>query len=224
MPTSEILLADDDVEFSAMLKEYLGREGFSVTTAYDGEAAVRLALQGSYEVVVLDVMMPKLDGVEVLRQIRARSRVPVIMLTARGDDLDRIAGLELGADDYVPKPCMPRELVARLRAILRRVQPHANGGPLSVGPIVIWPQKRRVELHGRALELTSTEFNILEVLLRNAGRVVSKKDLTEQGLGRAVARFDRSLDVHISSIRQKLGPDAALIQTVRGIGYHLVKE
>lgn len=221
---SEILLADDDVEFGEMLKEYLEREGFSVTTVHDGEAAVRLALKGSYEIVVLDVMMPKLDGIEALRQIRVGSRVPVIMLTARGDDLDRIMGLELGADDYVPKPSTPRELVARLRAILRRVQTPPNGGPLSVGGIVLWPQKRRVELRGRALELTSTEFNILEVLIRNAGRVVSKKDLTEQGLGRAMARFDRSLDVHISSIRQKLGQDAALIHTVRGIGYHLVKE
>ena len=221
---SQILLADDDVEFGEMLKEYLEQEGFSVTTVHDGEAAVRSALRGSYDVVVLDVMMPKLDGIEVLRQIRGGSRVPVLMLTARGDDLDRITGLELGADDYVPKPCMPRELVARLRAILRRVQPRANGGPLTAGGIVMWPERRRAELHGRVLELTSSEFNILEVLIRNAGRVVNKKDLTEQGLGRAIARFDRSLDVHISSIRQKLGQDAHLIRTVRGIGYQLVKE
>ena len=221
---SQILLADDDVEFGEMLKEYLEQEGFQVTTVHDGEAAVRLALRGSYDVIVLDVMMPKLDGIEVLRQIRGASRVPVLMLTARGDDMDRITGLELGADDYVPKPCMPRELVARLRAILRRVQPRANGGPLAAAGIVIWPEKRRVELHGRLLELTSTEFNILEVLVRNAGRVVTKKELTEQGLGRAIARFDRSLDVHISSIRQKLGQEAVLIQTVRGIGYQLVKE
>jgi len=147
----------------------------------------------------------------------------VIMLTARGDDVDRIVGLELGADDYVPKPCTPRELVARLRAILRRLQPQPDGGPLSVSGLVMWPEKRRVEWHGRSLELTGTEFNVLEVLMRNAGRVVSKKELSEQALGRPMARFDRSVDVHLSSVRQKLGHGSALIHTVRGIGYHLAK-
>ena len=208
-----------------MLAEYLGREGFSVTAVHDGESAARLAAGGAYQIVVLDVMMPRIDGVEALRRIRQASRVPVIMLTARGDDVDRIIGLELGADDYVAKPCTPRELAARLRAILRRMQPHAdNAGPLTVSGLALWPQKRRVEWQGRPIELTSMEFNLLEVLMRNAGRVVSKKDLSEQALGRPLARFERSVDVHLSSIRQKLGDAATLIRTVRGQGYHLSRE
>lgn len=219
---TQVLLADDDVELSGMLKEYLEREGYSVTAVHDGEAAARLA--PNFQIVVLDVMMPRLDGIEALRRIRQASRVPVIMLTARGDDVDRIVGLELGADDYVPKPCTPRELAARLRAILRRTQPQAAEGPLTVNQLVLWPEKRRAEWKGRALELTSTEFNLLEVLMRNAGRAVSKKELSEAGLGRPLARFDRSIDVHLSSIRHKLGEGAALIHTVRGVGYHLVRE
>jgi two-component system, OmpR family, response regulator len=151
--------------------------------------------------------------------------VPVLMLTARGDDIDRIVGLELGADDYVPKPCTPRELTARLRAILRRVQASPEGaGPLSAGALVLWPEKRRVEWRGRSIELTSMEFNLLEVLMRNAGRVVSKRELSEQALGRPLARFDRSVDVHLSSIRHKLGEAATLLRTVRGMGYHLAKD
>jgi DNA-binding response OmpR family regulator len=220
-----VLLADDDVELSGMLSEYLEREGFSVTAVHDGETAARLAVGGAYQIVVLDVMMPRVDGVEALRRIRQTSRVPVIMLTARGDDVDRIIGLELGADDYVAKPCTPRELTARLRAILRRVQPQADSaGPLTVSGLVLWPEKRRVEWRGRSIELTSMEFNVLEVLMRNAGRVVTKKELSEQALGRPLARFDRSVDVHLSSIRQKLRDGSALIHTVRGQGYHLARE
>jgi len=222
--STQVLLADDDVELSGMLKEYLEREGYAVTAVYDGEAAAERAIGGGYQIVVLDVMMPKLDGVEALRRIRQSTRVPVLMLTARGDDIDRIVGLELGADDYVAKPCTPRELVARLRAILRRMQPQESGGPLRVAALVLWPEKRRAEWHGRALELTGTEFNLLEVLARNAGHVVSKKQLSELALGRPLARFDRSIDVHVSSIRQKLGAGGALIQTVRGIGYHFARE
>jgi len=220
----QVLLADDDVELAGMLREYLEREGFAVTAVHDGEAAARLALSGAYQIVVLDVMMPKVDGIEALRQIRQTSRVPVVMLTARGDDVDRIVGLELGADDYVPKPCTPLELVARLRAILRRAQPGANGGPLEIGALKLWPEKRAVQWRGRELALTSIEFNVLEVLMRNAGRVVSKHEISEQALGRPLARFDRSIDVHLSAIRQKLGEGARLIRTVRGLGYHLVKE
>jgi two-component system OmpR family response regulator len=220
-----VLLADDDVELSGMLAEYLEREGFAVTAVPDGDAAARLAVSGEFEIVVLDVMMPRVDGVEALRRIRQASRVPVIMLTARGDDVDRIVGLELGADDYVAKPCTPRELTARLRAILRRVQPQAPvGGPLEVSGLVLWPEKRRVEWRGKPVELTSMEFNVLEVLMRNAGRVVTKKELSEQALGRPLARFERSVDVHLSSIRQKLGAASSLIHTVRGQGYHLARE
>ncbi|HEY5899273.1 MAG TPA: response regulator transcription factor [Burkholderiales bacterium] len=226
--SAQVLLADDDVELSAMLKEYLEREGFVVTAVHDGEAAVRLALGSAFQLVVLDVMMPKLDGIEALRRIRHGSppfnRTPVIMLTARGDDVDRIVGLELGADDYVPKPCTPRELVARMRAILRRLSPAPSDGPLQAGAITVWPEKRRAELGGREIGLTSIEFNVLEVLMRNAGRVVSKKEISEQALGRPLARFDRSIDVHLSAIRQKLGDAAKLIRTVRGLGYQLVKE
>ncbi len=222
---ARVLLADDDVELSEMLAEYLEREGFSVSAVHDGESAAQRAVDGNFDIAVLDVMMPRVDGVEALRRIRRASRIPVIMLTARGDDVDRIVGLELGADDYVTKPCTPRELAARLRAILRRVQPQPEGAaPLSVGGLTLWPGKRRAEWRGRAIELTSMEFNILEVLMRNAGRVVSKKEISEQALGRPLARFDRSVDVHLSSIRQKLGEAAALIRTVRGMGYHLVKD
>ena len=199
--SAQVLLADDDVELSGMLTEYLEREGFGVTAVHDGEAAARLALSGGYQIVVLDVMMPKVDGIEALRLIRQASRVPVIMLTARGDDVDRIVGLELGADDYVPKPCTPRELVARLRAILRRAQPGADGGPLEVGAMTLWPEKRKAQWRGREVHLTSIEFNVLEVLMRNAGRVVSKDEISGQALGRPLARFDRSIDVHLSSIR-----------------------
>ena len=222
---ARVLLADDDVELSEMLTEYLQRDGFSVTAVHDGESAARLAASGDFQIVVLDVMMPRVDGVEALRRIRHASRIPVIMLTARGDDVDRIVGLELGADDYVTKPCTPRELAARLRAIQRRVQPQAEGtAPLAAGDLTLWPAKRRAEWRGRPLELTSMEFNILEVLMRNAGRVVSKKEISEQALGRPLARFDRNVDVHLSSIRHKLGEGAALIRTVRGMGYHLVKD
>jgi two-component system OmpR family response regulator len=218
-----VLLADDDVELAAMLREYLERDGFRVTLVHDGEAAVSHAVSGEHNVVVLDVMMPKVDGVEALRRIRLASHVPVLMLTARGDDVDRIIGLELGADDYVPKPCTPRELAARLRAVLRRLQIQHAAGPLTVGPIVIWPERRVAECAGTALDLTSAEFNILHVLAANAGQVVSKKEISQQGLGRALARYDRSIDVHLSSIRQKLGACAGLIHTIRGVGYQLAK-
>src|SRR5690606_34670652 len=185
------------------------------------------ALSGTYAIVVLDVMMPRLGGLEVLRRIRAQNHLPVLMLTAKGDDLDRVLGLELGADDYVPKPCTPRELVARVRAILRRAQ---GGGDvpqrIEVGPLVVWPQRRSAQWGETSLTLTSTEYNLLEALARNAGHPVSKADLCQQALGRPLARFDRSIDVHMSSIRQKLaqqGADPGVIQTVRGIGYQLLR-
>lgn len=222
--TPRVLLADDDVELATMLARYLERDGFTITVVHDGEAAVSQALTGEHNVVVLDVMMPGIDGVEALRRIRASSQVPVLMLTARGDDVDRILGLELGADDYVPKPCTPRELSARLRAILRRAPTQPTGAVVTVGPLSIWPEKRVAECDGNALDLTSAEFNILHVLAASAGRVVSKKEISQEALGRPLARYDRSIDVHLSSIRQKLGSRAALIHTVRGLGYQLAKE
>ncbi|MGA7991781.1 MAG: response regulator transcription factor [Thermoanaerobaculia bacterium] len=225
---TRVLLIDDDVALCAMLSEYLDAEGFETTTAHDGESGVAEALSGPHAIVILDVMLPGISGVEALRRIRARSRVPVLMLTAKGDDVDKIVGLELGADDYVPKPCTPRELVARLRAILRRSEaatPDAEG-PISSGPLTLWPESRRAEWQGRTIDLTSTEFNVLIVLARQTGRVVTKAELSEQGLGRPLVRFDRSLDVHVSSLRQKIGsvPDGrSYIQTVRGVGYQFLR-
>ncbi|WP_035856062.1 response regulator transcription factor [Dechloromonas agitata] len=227
---ARILLVDDDVELAGMLRDYLVRDGFEVLAVPDGESGVAEALSGRFALVVLDVMMPGIGGIEALRRIRAASTVPVLMLTARGDDLDRIVGLELGADDYVPKPCLPRELAARLRAILRRSQQAAEPAaqaPLVVGPLKLMPAQRRVEWDGAPVELTSTEFNLLEVLARNAGRPVSKADLSAQALGRPLARFDRNIDVHLSSIRHKLGqlPDGrSCIQTVYRQGYQLIRE
>lgn len=233
MPKMKVLLVDDDVELTDLLKDYLEQEGFDVTVAHDGKEGIAKALSGQHDVAVLDVMMPQMSGVEVLQHIRLTSRMPVLMLTAKGDDIDRIIGLELGADDYVPKPCTPRELVARIRAILRRTQPAEPGDkskstkPLSVGLLTIWLEQRRAEWRGKPLDLTGTEFNLLEVLARNAGRVVSKNELSEQGLGRPLARFDRSIDVHLSSVRRKLGTlddGRSYVQTVFRQGYQLIKE
>lgn len=227
---SKILLVDDDTELAGLLGDYLQQDGFDITAVFNGNEGVLAALSGQYALVVLDVMMPQLNGIEVLRRIREQSSLPVLMLTARGDDTDRIVGLELGADDYVPKPCTPRELAARIRAILRRAQnkdSEAASGPLIVGPLTLRSEQRQAEWDGKLLELTSTEFNLLEVLARNAGRTVSKASLSEQGLGRPLARFDRSIDVHLSSIRHKIGqlPDGrSCIQTIYRQGYQLIKE
>lgn len=226
-----VLLIDDDVELVEMLKEYVELEGFEVKVAHDGVEGAQKALQQPLDIVVLDVMMPKLNGIETLKAIRQHSNVPVIMLTARGDNTDRIIGLELGADDYVPKPSTPREIVARIRAILRRVRPqednNANTAQITVGALTIWPRQRLVEWDHNPVTLTSTEFNLLEVLAKNAGQVVTKQDLSQLALGRPLARFDRSIDVHMSSIRHKLGtlPDGRqCIQTVFRLGYQLLKD
>jgi two-component system OmpR family response regulator len=227
---NQVLLIDDDTELVGMFSEYLEQEGFRVNCAHDGEAGAREALSGHYAIAVLDVMMPRMNGIETLRRIRAASRIPVLMLTGRGDDADRILGLELGADDYVTKPCTPRELTARVRAILRRTQNTSNDGPgitLTVGKLSMMPEQRRATWDGQPLELTSTEFNLLEVLARNAGRPVSKNDLSEQGLGRPLARFDRNIDVHLSSLRHKLGTlsdGRSCLQTVYRLGYQLIRE
>ena len=228
---NKILLIDDDIDLTLMLKEYLEAEGFDVTIANDGETGAQYALAGTFDLAVLDVMMPKLNGIETLRIIRKESHLPVIMLTARGDETERVVGLELGADDYVPKPCTPRELVARIRAILRRSQMAKESleklDVISVGNLSIWPEQRRVEWNSRTVELTSTEFNLLEILARNAGYIVSKEDLALQGMWRALARFDRSIDVHMSSIRHKIGTfydGRDCIQTVYRMGYQLVRE
>jgi two-component system OmpR family response regulator len=225
-----VLLIDDDVELCEMLADYLVAEGFEVEAVHDGIEGAQRAAAGDSDVIVLDVMLPRINGLEVLRRIRHDNQVPVLMLTAKGDDVDRIVGLELGADDYLPKPCNPRELVARLRAILRRAAtaPGAAAQPevVQVGELSLRPAERIAEWRGEAMELTSTEFNVLEVLMHNAGRVVSKAELSEQALGRPLSRYDRSIDMHVSNLRQKLGvldDGRSPIQTVRGQGYQLVK-
>jgi two-component system OmpR family response regulator len=220
-----VLLVDDDVELLDLLRDYLDGEGFAVECAYDGPSGVSAALSGRHDIAVLDVMMPGISGLQALAQIRTGSTLPVIMLTARGDDTDRIVGLELGADDYVPKPCTPREIAARLRAILKRSGTAETAGNLIAGRLSLCPAQRRAEYEGRLLELTSTEFSVLEVLARRAGQAVTKAELSDQALGRSLSRFDRSIDVHISRIRHKLGnlPDGrSPIQTVIRKGYQLV--
>jgi DNA-binding response OmpR family regulator len=228
---NHVLLIDDDTELVGMLSEYLEQEGFRVACAHDGVTGAREALSGRYAIAVLDVMMPALNGIDTLRRIRAQSRIPILMLTGRGDDADRILGLELGADDYVTKPCTPRELTARVRAILRRTQapqPAGAGGVVhAVGKLAVMPEQRRATWDGAVLELTSTEFNLLEVLARHAGRPVSKSELSEQGLGRPLARFDRNIDVHLSSLRHKLGmldDGRSPLQTVYRLGYQLIRD
>lgn len=226
-----ILLVDDDPELCSMQGEYLSNEGFSVRMCHDGESGLEEALSGNHDLILLDVMMPKLNGIEVLRRLRNHSNIPVLMLTAKGDDIDRIIGLELGADDYVSKPCTPRELVARVRAILRRADPDKQDvgqlQPLRVGALTISTASRSATWHNEVLDLTSTEFNLLEMLCRRAGRTISKEDLSLHTLGRPLARYDRSIDVHVSNLRQKLGmlkDGRSPIQTIRGIGYQLVVE
>ncbi len=227
---TKLLIIDDDTELAALFQDYLQQEGFAVDTVFNGHDGLDAALSGRYDLIILDIMLPDLKGTEVLGQIRQQSLIPVLMFTARGDDIDRIIGLEAGADDYVPKPCTPRELVARIRAILRRTESQSGMDAESVlknGPLEIWSEKRKALWFGQELDLTSTEFNLLEVLARRAGRVVSKNDLSEQALGRPLARFDRSIDVHMSSIRHKLGQQndgRQYIETIRGLGYQLIKE
>lgn len=225
---NNLLLVDDDVELTEMMKDYLEQEGFMVKTVADGHHALEISQREDVSLIVLDVMIAGLNGVEVLSRLRMQSQIPVLMLTGRGDEVDRIVGLELGADDYVSKPCSPRELVARIRAILRRAQNsplQTDTEPLVVGELTVWPEKRHVSWNDSPVKLTSTEFNLLEVLARQAGKVVSKKELSLLGLGRALVPYDRSIDVHLSSIRSKLGELAdgrSCIQTVRGVGYQLI--
>ena len=229
-----VLLVDDDVELVGLLNFYLRSDGFRVSQAHDGEAAIELLFSAPLpDIAVIDVMMPGISGIEVLRRIRARSSIPVLMLTARGDDESRIQGLELGADDYVPKPCTPRELSARLRAILRRTLSASEGGRMGeaevvrVGELLLKPSQRRIVWGEQDLNLTNAEYNLLEVLIQRAGQVVSKDVLSEQGLGRPHQRYDRSIDVHLSSIRRKLPPmmdGRPRIQAVLRKGYQLLIE
>jgi len=234
MPTSStirILLVDDDCELCDLLAEYLQSEGIDTHCVHDGEAALASIhdanLVQPYHIMILDMMMPKLNGMDTLKSLRKDSALPVIMLTARGEPIDRIIGLELGADDYMSKPCNPRELVARIRAVLRRADSPSNSTqtsdkPLEVGDILLASQSRTAYQHGQAIILTTIEFDILSCLLTQAGCIVSKAALSEQALGRRLAMFDRSIDMHISHLRKKLGTlhdGSERIKTIRNKGY-----
>ena len=218
----QLLLIDDDRDLCAMLEELLAGEGFGVASAHSGPAALAHLEQHRVDLAVLDVMLPGMSGFEVLRSLRRRSAVPVLMLTARGDAVDRIVGLEVGADDYLAKPFHPRELIARIRAILRR--PAAAGaGPverlLSVGDLVLDLARGRAALAGRPISPTGAEVRVLEELMRAAGQVMSRQVLCERALGRPLEAFDRSIDTHVANLRRKLGEGAPEIRGVRGAGY-----
>jgi len=218
-----ILVIDDDASLRALLGEYLEGRGFCVETVPDGLSGLARLRSGGVDLVVLDVMMPGMDGFEVCRAIRADTRTPVVMLTARGEDTDRIVGLEIGADDYLPKPFNPRELVARIRAVLRRGAPATPGdAPLAAAGIRLDPARREVTVDGAPADLTTTEFEILRTLLASAGRVVPRERLMELARGPEWAAFERSVDVHVSHLRRKLGDDPRApfrIKTVRSVGY-----
>ena len=214
-----ILIVDDDVELVTLLVDYLQLEGFAPVAAHNGTEALELLSRQEFEIVVLDVMMPGMSGVEVLKRIREKSQLPVLMLTAKGDPVDRIIGLELGADDYVPKPCPPRELAARLNAILRRTANMPSAiAPVVAGPLTINPSRREATANGIVIDLTGTELTLLEVLAR-------KVEIYQKVLGRAMQRYDRAIDVHVSSIRHKLAAvlgTSVAIESIRGVGYQFV--
>lgn len=223
---NRVLIVDDDRDFVELVREYLQPEGFSVEAAYDYPSGLKAAGAGNHELLVLDVMLPGGSGFDLLRNLRKTSTLPVLLLTGRGEAVDRIVGLEIGADDYLPKPCDPRELVARIRAILRRTQAAGstgNGDWIRVGAVALSPGLRIVKCSERELDLTSIEFNVLEHLLKNRGSVVSRETLAEAALGRKLGLLDRSIDVHVSRLRRKLGECSAeneeLIKAIRGSGY-----
>lgn len=225
----QILLIDDDLDLTELLAVYLTNNGFSVDTAAAGaEVLKKLDAGASYDLMVLDIQMPGMTGLELLPQLRARIQTPVIMLTGRGDELDRIVGLEMGADDYLGKPCNPRELLARINAVLRRAQPAASEvdkSHVELHGLVLDVGSRSVTCHDEPLTLTSTEFDVLAVLMQNAGSAVSKEELTRKVLHRELTPYDRSIDVHVSRVRQQLRQsvgDTELIKTIRGVGYQMV--
>jgi len=213
-----VLIIDDDTELTALLRELFEREGYSAAIEHDGMRGLERALAGGFDILVLDLMLPGLDGFELLKRLRTKSRVPVLMLTARGEDVDRIIGLDLGADDYLPKPFNPRELIARVNAILRRVQAPPRGR-VEVNGVIVDPGSREVFCDSQPVEMTTLEFDILEMLVRSAGQVVSRDALMESMYNRKATPFDRSIDMHVSHLRRKLEKGRTLIKTVRGIGY-----
>jgi two-component system response regulator CpxR len=221
----QILVIDDDVELCELVAEYLGPEGYKVEAVHNGSQGVERALSGEHVLAVLDYMLPGLNGFEVLRQIRAKSRLPIVMLTARGDDVNKIIGLQIGADDYLPKPFNPLELVARIGAVLRRTQAEPAKGPAEVvvvGDVEMDKQTRTVRRGGEVVELTFVEFSLLEKLLNEPGRVLTREALVKGVLHRELSPFDRSIDTHVSNLRKKLGHQVSgveRIKTVRGVGY-----
>lgn len=227
----KILMIDDDTELTQLVAEYLALDGFEFEAVHDGEQGLARATHGNCDLILLDVMLPKLDGLSVLKALRQGPYCPVLMLTARGDDIDRILGLELGADDYLAKPFHPRELVARIKAILRRIEllqqeQHDLSPLLELNEVRLNAQNRQVSCAGHPISLTATEFQLLEQLMRRAGEVVSKDDLSRAVLGRRLQQYDRSLDMHISNIRKKLAQhsQSEKIQTLRGSGYLFLTE
>lgn len=222
---ARVLLIDDDAQLCGMLREYLLPEKLELTACGSGEDGLAMLRQDAFDLLILDVMLPGLNGLEVLKQVRQGSNLPVIMLTARGDDVDRIVGLEVGADDYLPKPFNPRELLARIKAILRRAQRDNETVHRRLGGIDLDPKRRSASVNGSALPLTGTEFEILRCLLETPGEVVGKERLSERALGRRLLPYDRSIDTHISNLRGKLehaGNRSATIQNQRGVGYLLI--
>lgn len=233
-PVNRLLIVDDDHGLVNLLKRFLEGENFSVDAAYDHASGLNAALSGEHELIILDVMLPGGTGFELLKILRQQSSVPVLLLTARGEAVDRILGLEIGADDYLAKPFDPRELVARIRAIFRRTRETTPSGAksdhdevLTVGDITMSMATRTVTCSATPVDLTSVEFNVLELLLRNAGSVVTREQIAEVALGRPLNAFDRSVDVHVSRLRKKLGACPGtdeLIRPIRGIGYFLAAE
>ncbi len=222
-----VLIIDDDVRLHELLASYLEQNGLSVTVATDGRKGLSALEGGTFDAVLLDLMMPGLDGIEVCKRIRQKSNIPIVMLTAKGDETDRVVGLELGADDYVSKPFSPRELLARLRAVLRRARPDVAGERLSVGDIGVDVPGRIVTVAGKPVELTGIEFDVLVALVRRAGRVVAREALLDEAGRGDVVVGERTVDVHVSHLRQKLGDDPRsprLIKTVRGVGYVLARD
>jgi DNA-binding response OmpR family regulator len=220
-----VLIVDDDIELCRLLGERLSSEGFALEAIHDGPRGLERVLSEEHALVILDLMLPGMGGLDVLRRLRVHSPVPVLILTARGEDVDRILGLEIGADDYLPKPFNPRELIARIRAILRRTsRTSATGNSVMVGDVELDPAAREVRMGGTQIDLTSVEFALLETLLRDAGRVVTREQLTETVLGRKLGPFDRVIDVHISNLRKKLSRvhGEERIKAVRGSGYVFV--
>lgn len=220
----KLLIIDDDLELCQLLSEYLRNEGFDISLAHRGDEGLLAAQNNKFDALVLDIMLPGINGIEVLKQLRQTTSLPVIMLTAKGDDLDRILGLELGADDYLPKPCNPRELLARIKAILRRSQsPDETPTTLCAAGLQIESSKHQISFKNQALNLTNAEYNILCLLIHAVGEVVSKELLYEKALGRKFTSYDRSVDMHVSNIRKKLSDlcEEELIKNIRGVGYML---